>query len=164
MPVMPPTLAPGSLVRVVSPSLPAMAYWPDRAAKAQASLEYIGLRVEFSRNCFEISDDGRSAGSAKERADDINEAFADPNVDAVLSAVGGNSTKEVIPYLDIALIKNNPKIFIGRSDNVYLNAYLLKHAQLCSFYGATFIPQFGNPGQPLQETVDSFVSVLTTVS
>lgn len=160
MPVMPPTLAPGALVRVVSPSLPAMAYWPDRVEKARASLEHMGLRVEFSRNCFEISDDGRSAGSAKERADDINEAFADPNVDALLSAVGGNTTKEIIPYLDTSLIQSNPKIFIGRSDNVYLNAYLLENAQICSFYGATFIPQFGNPGQPMQETIDSFTSVL----
>lgn len=68
----------------------------------------------------------------------------------------------MLPFLDAELIAANPKSFIGRSDNVYLNAFLLGRANMISFYGTTFIPQFGEPPSPMPEIVGSFVSVMMT--
>ena len=129
----------------------------DRAAAALASL---GLKVEFSENCYDISEDGISAGDARARANDINDAFKDPGVDCIISAVGGTTTHEVLPYLDAEVIAANPKIFIGRSDNVHLNAYLFEQAGLISFYGSTFLPQFGLFPRPILENISSFATVL----
>lgn len=156
----PTVLSAGSLIRVVSPALPTLAFASERAARAKSALERLGLRVDYSPRARFITDDGWSAGSGKERAADINEAFADPDVDAVFSAVGGATTKEVVEHLDIEVLRASDKAFIGRSDNVFLNAVLLRHAGLSSFYGATFLPQFGEPPAPMPETVEAWCVAL----
>jgi muramoyltetrapeptide carboxypeptidase LdcA involved in peptidoglycan recycling len=47
------------------------------------------------------------------RADDITWAFENKNINAVIANMGGNDSIKVIPFIDSAVIKNNPKIFIG---------------------------------------------------
>jgi muramoyltetrapeptide carboxypeptidase len=154
-------LEPGSVIRVISPSLPSMAYAHERVRWARRALEKLGLEVEYSRNCFEISDDGTNAGTAAQRAADLHDAFRDPHVSAVLCAVGGKSTIDLLPELDPTVFQvASPKAFIGRSDNVVLNAFLLVNASLVSYYGVTFLPQFGEPPAPMSETLASFISVL----
>jgi muramoyltetrapeptide carboxypeptidase len=151
----------GALVRIVSPALPSMAFATVRIERARAVLADLGLRCDFSANCFEISEDGRSAGTARQRADDLHAAFADPEVGAVLCAAGGDSTAEILPYLDAEVFTDNPKPLVGRSDNIYLNAFLESRAGLMSYTGAAFLAQFGEPAA-LPETLRSFAAVLMT--
>ncbi|MER7419076.1 LD-carboxypeptidase [Micromonospora peucetia] len=155
----PASLAPGSLVRIVSPALPSMAFATTRAERARATLEGLGLRVDFSPNCFEISDDGWSAGSAQMRADDLHGAFADPEVAAVLCAAGGSTSAELLPHLSPSVFADNPKPLIGRSDNVVLSAFLENRARVSSFVGVTYVFQFGELVVP-EETLASFREVL----
>ena len=58
--------------------------------------------------------------SPQHRAQDINSAFADPDIKAVLATIGGTDQITVIPQL----IHDNPKIFIGYSDNTNLHNWL----------------------------------------
>jgi muramoyltetrapeptide carboxypeptidase len=116
--------------------------------------------VDYSPRARFVSDDGLSAGSAADRAADINEAFADPEVDAVLAAVGGMTTHEVLDHLDLDLIASSDKAFVGRSDNVFVHAALLTQAGLTSFYGAAFLPQFGEPPTPMPEIVAAWIAAL----
>lgn len=139
----PPRLHRGDLVRVVSPALPSLAYSRGSLDGAVAKLASMGLRCDFSDHAFEISDDGRSAGTAAQRAEDLHTAFSDPSVTAVLSAVGGLSSHELLPHLDAELLRSHPTAFIGRSDNTYLNAYLYTRVGITSYTGATFVTQFG---------------------
>ena len=50
------------------------------------------------------------------RAKDWMDAFKDPSIKAIFSAIGGDDTIRLLPYIDYDVIKNNPKIFSGFSD------------------------------------------------
>lgn len=57
------------------------------------------------------------------KAKDINDAYADPAVDLIFSAIGGHSSNRVLDYLDWGLISSNPKPLCGFSDiTILLNA------------------------------------------
>jgi muramoyltetrapeptide carboxypeptidase LdcA involved in peptidoglycan recycling len=58
------------------------------------------------------------AADPRRRARDFNAAFADPEVAAVLCAIGGNDSALILPHLDPATIRDNPKILLGFSDNL----------------------------------------------
>lgn len=68
------------------------------------------------------------------RAEDIMWAFENKDIKAVIANVGGNDSIKLLPYIDTATIKNNPKIFIGMSDVMNINILCLK-AGLSTFYG-----------------------------
>ena len=152
----------GDLIRIISPSLPSMAFATKTREFASNALAEMGFRCDFSRHSSEISDDGRSAGSAQMRTDDLHEALLDPDVSAVMCAVGGGTSHELLPLLDRSIIRANPKALIGRSDNTYLNAFFLTEAKLSSFNGVAFISQFGEPEQ-VPETVKSTAEVLLSL-
>ncbi|MFT3945196.1 MAG: LD-carboxypeptidase [Ancrocorticia sp.] len=52
----------------------------------------------------------------RERADLLNRAFGDPNVEAILDISGGDLANETLPYLDIPAIASHPKLMVGYSD------------------------------------------------
>lgn len=58
----------------------------------------------------DLADDPRA------RANDLNAAFADPSVAAIISSIGGDDSARILPYLDAEVIRANPKILIGFSD------------------------------------------------
>lgn len=154
-----PPLEEGDLVRVVSPALPSMAFATSRRDRAESAFAELGLKIDYSAGCFEISDNGLSAGSPEQRAEDIMAAFVDPSVAAIICAVGGMTSSEVIDHLDADVIRQHPKPFIGRSDNLAINAYLHSSCQMASVAGATFLAQFGDdPVMP--ETRESFRRLL----
>jgi len=70
----------------------------------------------------------------KARADDIMWAFENKDVKAIIANVGGNDSIKLLPLIDSAVIKKNPKIFIGMSDAMNINLLCLK-AGLSTFYG-----------------------------
>ena len=49
----------------------------------------------------------------KARADDINNAFADPSIKGIIATIGGNDQIRILPYLDKEVISAHPKIFHG---------------------------------------------------
>ena len=51
--------------------------------------------------------------SAQARAADLNSAFADPSVGAVLATIGGDDQITVIEHIDAAVVADNPKPFLG---------------------------------------------------
>lgn len=58
------------------------------------------------------------------RANDINAAFADPEVKAIISSIGGDDSIRILPYLDKKTIVQNPKIVMGYSDTSTLLTYI----------------------------------------
>ena len=73
---------------------------------------------------------------AAARADDLNAAFADPDIRAVLATVGGEDQITVIPHLDPDTIRSDPKPFLGFSDNTNLLNWLWTHG-IGAFYGGS---------------------------
>jgi len=109
----------GDKVAVLSPSFAAPGLAPavhEQALKRLA--EVTGLvPVEFPTT-------RKLGASARERADDLNAAFADPEILAVLATIGGEDQITVIPYLDADLVLNDPKPFVGYSDNTSILNWL----------------------------------------
>ena len=82
----------------------------------------------------------------EDRAIDLKDAFKDPEIKAIMCAIGGDDTYKTIPYLMEdgefkEIVKNNPKIFMGFSDTTN-NHLMLNRLGLSTFYGPAFITDF----------------------
>src|SRR3954467_512773 len=53
---------------------------------------------------------------ATRRADDLMEAFSDKSIKAIISNIGGEDSIRTLPFTDILVIRQNPKISCGFSD------------------------------------------------
>jgi muramoyltetrapeptide carboxypeptidase LdcA involved in peptidoglycan recycling len=77
----------------------------------------------------------------KERAEDFMQAFADPEIKAVIACIGGEDSIRMLPFIDFDVIKNNPKIFSGYSDSTVPHFMCMK-AGVSSFYGPAILTDF----------------------
>jgi muramoyltetrapeptide carboxypeptidase len=156
----PEPIAPGGRIRIVSPGLPTLALVPDRARRAEQVLRGLGFDVSYGQHAFAVSDDGIAAGTAAERAADIMNAFADESADAILISDSGLGSRDLLPFLDPAVIALNPKPFIGFCDSVFLHQYLVSRVGMSSFFGCMFMLHLGEAGGPFPETIESFRTAL----
>ena len=93
----------------------------------------LGFSAKPSPNLFSRTQ--YLAGTDKERADDLNAMFADPEVDAIFCVRGGYGSGRLLHYLDYDMIAANPKIIMGYSDiTAILNAIYLRTG-LITFHG-----------------------------
>ena len=117
----PSTLRPGDRVAVLSPSWAAPAAYPAVHEQAMRRLrEVVGVEpVEYPTT--------RRQGTATERAADLNAAFADESIRAILATIGGDDQMTVLRHLDPALPLRDPKPFVGYSDNTNLLNWLWFH-------------------------------------
>ena len=94
---------------------------------------------------------GRSS-SKEERAKQLESLFLDKEVDAIISASGGDFIMEMIPYLNYEVIKNNPKWFQGYSDPTWLTYTITTNLDIATIYSNNF-KSFGmNPWHKSLET------------
>ncbi len=102
-------------------------------------LEEMGLRVKFGAHALKGIDYLNAHPEA--RAEDLLEAFRDPETDMILCAIGGDDTYRLAPYLfghgelEQAL---TPKPFLGFSDTT-INHLMLHKLGLPTFYGQSFL-------------------------
>ena len=105
----------GDEVRIIAPSRSMDMLKDDCIEIAKERLESLGLKVTFAKHVMDFDEDYMCT-NAKDRAEDLNEAFRDTNVKAILTVIGGFNSNQILKYLDFELIKNNPKILCGFSD------------------------------------------------
>lgn len=103
-------------------------------------LQDYGVRVKFLPHAL----DGLESLAAhpEHRAQDLLDAFRDPEIDAILCAIGGDDTYRLAPYLfsDHELQRAvSKKAFLGFSDTT-LNHFMLHKVGLPTFYGQAFLP------------------------
>ncbi|UMG93809.1 LD-carboxypeptidase [Nocardioides sp. TF02-7] len=142
--VHPPKARPGDKVAVLSPSFAAPAVGPE--VHEQALDRLAGLTglvpVEYPTT--------RQLGASPEaRAADLDAAFADPEVRAVLAVVGGEDQITVVPHLDAEAVRRDPKPFLGYSDNTNLHQWLWGNG-VASFYGGSTQVHLG-PGPAVDD-------------
>jgi muramoyltetrapeptide carboxypeptidase len=80
---------------------------------------------------------GYLAGTDQNRAADVNAMFADPEVKAIFAIRGGWGCARILPYLDYAMIRANPKLLIGYSDITALHMALAAKSGIVSIHGPT---------------------------
>ncbi|WP_243710398.1 S66 peptidase family protein [Micromonospora sp. KC213] len=135
---------PGDRIAVLSPSFAAPGVYPEVHEQAMRRLaEVTGLvPVEYPTT-------RRVGATPQARAADINAAFADPEVRAILAVVGGDDQITVIPHLDADLPRADPKPFLGTSDNTNLHHWLWALG-VASFYGGSSQVHLG-PGPAVDD-------------
>ena len=159
MPRKPARLLPGDTVAVVSPaSPPPDAQNIDRALVALKTLGYRPRLMPHARRR-----NGFLAGNDRERAADLMRAFTDRRVKAILCVRGGHGITRLLPLLDYAAIRANPKIFVGYSDITALLIALRQQADIVTFHGPMLNADFVTNGFPWF-TRDSFFRTLTQTS
>lgn len=129
-PVRPATLADGDLVALVSPS------GPVRAARADAAVGVLtgwGLRTRLGEHA--LARNGYLAGTDEQRLADLNGAFADPEVRAVLCLRGGYGMQRIVDGLDLDAVRDDPKLVMGFSDITALHLALWQGARLATVHG-----------------------------
>lgn len=115
----PKALKPGDLIRIVTPASPLPR---EKMDPAIALFESEGYRVELGKHALDV--DEYLAGTDEARAKDMQDAFDDPNVDAVFCARGGYGCARLMPYLDIERMAAAGKLFCGFSDITTLHIAL----------------------------------------
>jgi muramoyltetrapeptide carboxypeptidase LdcA involved in peptidoglycan recycling len=95
------------------------------------------------------------------RADDINTAFADSSIKGIIATIGGIDQIRILPYLDKDVISDNPKIFMGYSDNTNLHLYLW-NLGIVSLYGGAIMTQFAIGGGMHEYTINSIEKAIFT--
>ena len=101
-----------------------------------ALMEASGFKVKFGKYVFE---DTLGYGTSPEkRAADINWAFTDGEVKAIMCVKGGEDSNTTLDYIDYEMIKKHPKIICGFSDNTSILNAIHEKTGLVTYHGPTF--------------------------
>lgn len=136
--IIPDKLKCGDEIRVIAPSRSMKILKEDTIKLAKSRLEKLGFKVSFGKNVMNSVNDDYKCASIEDRVSDLHEAFADKNVKAILTVIGGYNVNQILNYIDYDLIKNNPKILCGFSDITALTNAIYTKTGLVTYSGVHF--------------------------
>ncbi|MDQ1856815.1 LD-carboxypeptidase [Chryseobacterium sp. WLY505] len=132
--IFPKSLKKGDKIAVISPA------GAVDATQLEKGIEMIKSRgfepVPGEHLYTKFSNGYNYAGTEKERTKDINWALNDPEIKAVWASRGGYGCQHLIQHLKLKNFTENPKWYIGYSDNTVIQSYLLKKG-FVSIHGQT---------------------------
>ena len=137
--IKPKNLKIGDTIAIIAPS------GEVNIEKINSAVKYFeskGYNVKLGNNLTKCKN--YLAGSDTERAEDLNNAFLDEEVNAIICARGGYGAIRLLDKINYDVIKNNPKIFCGYSDITALSAIILKNTGLINFSGPMAQSDFSN--------------------
>lgn len=129
----------GDTIAIVSPSWGGPSICPHIYENGVKNLKQLGL------NIIELPtarmDAKKLYMNPQIRAEDINNAFYDQHIDGIVATIGGTDSARILKYLDMNIIKNNPKFLMGYSDITTLTTWLNQHG-LVTFNGPSIMAGF----------------------
>ncbi|MGX5684654.1 S66 peptidase family protein [Chryseobacterium cucumeris] len=132
--IFPKSLKKGDKIAVISPA------GAVDATQLEKGIEMIKSRgfepVPGEHLYTKFSNGYNYAGTEKERAKDINWAFNDKEIKAVWASRGGYGCQHLLQHLKLRNFSENPKWYIGYSDNTVIQSYLIKKG-FVSIHGQT---------------------------
>jgi muramoyltetrapeptide carboxypeptidase len=152
--LIPSKLKQGSRVRVVAParSIKLPFITSEIVEQAEKRLRSIGLDPSFGKHVNEIN--FLDSSSISSRVEDLHDAFSNPDVAMIQTVIGGYNSRELLPFLDYELIRNNPKILVGYSDITALANAIYAKTGLVTYSGPHFF-SFGEK-QGFDHTLEYF--------
>ena len=121
-------------IGVISPS-----YWINEDILKNTAAIFTSRNFHLTFGKSIESKGGPFAGSPELRAEDLNNMFADPNIDAIFCTRGGYGANRVLPLLNYDMIKENPKIFIGYSDITAYLTSITQKTEIITFHGPMLV-------------------------
>jgi muramoyltetrapeptide carboxypeptidase LdcA involved in peptidoglycan recycling len=151
--IKPQKLNPGDKIATVSLSWGGPYVFPHRY---QVGVQQ--LKAEFDLQVVEMPHTLRDADwlsrNPQARADDFMRAFVDSSIKGIFATIGGDDSIRLLPFIDLNIIRNNPKIFLGYSDATISHLVCYK-AGLTSFYGPSIMAEFAENGGMFPYVVQS---------
>lgn len=129
--IKPKALQKGDTLGLVAPASPIYEYTDFK--EMLINLEEMGFQLKLGEHVR--NQRGYLAGTDQERADDLMNMFADPEVDGIMCIRGGWGCNRILPLLDYKVFRNNPKAFCGFSDITSLHMALYHKSDLITFHG-----------------------------
>ena len=129
--IKPRALKQGDRIAVVAP---ASSFARDEFDRGIRELSRLGFEPVFDDRVF-ATESGYLAGSADTRAETFMNYWDDPRVAALMAVRGGFGSVHILPLLDSARIKANPKLFIAYSDNTSLLSWLTCRCGVTALHG-----------------------------
>jgi muramoyltetrapeptide carboxypeptidase len=128
----PPALTRGDTIGVVATSYSPKQGWLLRGVRA---LERAGFGVILDNDLekprrFTRNEDER-------RAESLMGMWLDPRIHAIIGGTGGYGAVRMLPHLEPAVFRLNPKSFVGYSDITALHLWLMRQCDLRAFHGPT---------------------------
>lgn len=155
--IKPPRLQSGDTIAVISPSSGVADMFPHVYQHGLKNLrEHFGFKILEMPTA--MKDDAWLYHNPKQRAKDINDAFANPEVKGIITTIGGDDSIRILEYLDLDIIKNNPKVIMGYSDATTFLTYLNQQG-LVTFNGSAVMAGFSQ----LEALPDSFSEHVRTI-
>lgn len=135
----PKKLARGDIIAVLSPSAGLPRIFPYIFDNGLKILKEWGLNIkEYPTARMDLN---FLRQNPEIRAKDINDAFADPEIKAIITSIGGDDSVRILPFLDKKIIKSNPKILMGYSDATTIHTFC-NQLGLITFYGPSIMAGF----------------------
>ncbi len=132
--VFPKPLYPGNTVAMVGVSGCIHNDHPEQDVQEAAQvLESLGFKVRIDPTCAKQY--GFLSGTDRERADALNRAFADDEIDGIWCLKGGYGVARMLPLVDWEMIRSHPKALIGFSDITALHTALHTKCGLATYHG-----------------------------
>lgn len=141
--IKPPALRPGDRIGVIAP---ASNVDPKQLEAGLRRLEQMGYIPEHNPGILGL--DLYFAGNLKRRLDELHDMFQRDDIKAIVCARGGYGANYLLPELDLDLIREHPKIFVGYSDITCLLTYLLDATGLVTFHGPMVAKDFAVADPP----------------
>ncbi|MBU1195899.1 MAG: LD-carboxypeptidase [Proteobacteria bacterium] len=145
-------LKPGDTIGVCAPSA---CFDIDTFKDGVQVLQDLGFNIKIPEQIFQRK--RYLAGDDIIRARVIMQLFADPEVDAIISARGGFGALRILDYMDWSLMAGCPKPFIGFSDTTALLLAMIDRCDMPVIHGPNLI----SLACAQNETIDSFYQTLT---
>lgn len=150
-------IKPGDEIRIIAPSASMALVKEKQLELAATRLEQLGFRITYGRHVH--THDEFYSTSVAERVQDLHEAFLNPNVKAIIAALGGYNANQLLTEIDYEVIRNNPKIFCGCGDTTALNLAIYHNTGLVTYAG----PHFSTFGVKagIDYTLEMFLQAVT---
>lgn len=129
--IKPKALKKGDTLGLVCPAY--SAFIREEVEAAIEALEILGFKVKKGKHIYDRY--GYLSGKDEDRAADINEMFADKEIDGIVAMHGGWGCARLLPLLNYDVIQKNPKVFIGYSDITALLLSIYSQTGLITFHG-----------------------------
>ncbi|MGE7759824.1 S66 peptidase family protein [Peribacillus sp. NPDC097895] len=132
----PSRLQAGDEIRVIAPSRSLAIVKGEQRRLAEERLTELGFKVTYGKTA--LFHDDFFSNSIEDRIEDLHEAFRDPNVKGIFTAIGGYNANQLLRYIDYDLIKENPKVLMGYSDITAILLAIYKKTDLTTYSGPHF--------------------------
>ena len=127
----PPRLKAGDTVGLINPA--GATFHPEDVVIAEETFAALGLKMKAGEHLLDRY--GYLAGTDEARAADVNNMYADPDVDAIITLRGGWGCNRILDLIDYKNIGKHPKIIMGYSDITSLLLAFNAKTSLVTFHG-----------------------------